>query len=124
MRTKILYFGCYEPLKAVRNLLLQDAGFDVVCSTNTVEASRAVANNDLEIILVCDTCEDYFYAQLKRSLGRFSLTIPILRLDEYSWRDPELMGLLIRAKLRQKQSSSLRKPPQSVQHYPLRKFGR
>src|SRR3954471_16688273 len=115
MRKRILYFGCYEPLAETRKLLLQNAGTDVACATDTAEAARIVGDGDVALVLVCNSCDDESYANLLNALRPASPSIPIVRLDErfpVAWRDPELISSLVRAALRQNAQSGNGKPPQ------------
>jgi hypothetical protein len=125
MATTILYFGCYEPLAAVRKILVEEAGGNVICTTDMVEAVRLAGEEYVALLVVCNSCDNNQYARLVDLLRLCWRPVPILRLDEElsaASENPTLIISLIRAALPQgRDLEMIKKPPQSVQPSTLRK---
>jgi hypothetical protein len=126
MKLTILYFSCYQPLAEIRKLLIEGSDANVICSCNIAEALRLVTEEQIALIVVCNSCDEEVYRRFIGALQPSSPTIPVLRLEEgypAAWRDPELVTALIRARLRwHPDAETTKKPPQSVLTFSLRKY--
>lgn len=106
MTKKLLYFSCYRPLGEARSLILQQAGYSVISSVEPDEVARLCSENGIDLVIVCNGCDDNAMARLTGLLHHAALPVPVLSLDARhaeAWRDPEMLVLLIRGILRQKE---------------------
>jgi CheY-like chemotaxis protein len=81
-KESVLYVGAYQPLVLTRAQILREAGYDVFTAHNVAEATAAVTQRSLDIVLICHSFTLEERSQIASVVERLAPSAMILSLTD------------------------------------------